>query len=97
MPESYPRKSGSERESVKVRDLRGFLESEVSSLGHWSTAAFAENGRNPRLRYGNDAPGDPLRLPTGSSRPLPPALGNPHTTRVPTFPQQRRLRGPFQR
>jgi hypothetical protein len=35
------RKFGSEQESVKVRDLRGFLESEVFSLGHWSTTAFA--------------------------------------------------------
>jgi hypothetical protein len=62
---------GSEQESVKVRDLRGFLKSEVFGLGQWSTAASAKNGRNPRFRYGNDALADLSRLPTGSSRFLP--------------------------
>jgi hypothetical protein len=50
---SSPRE-GSEQESVRVRDLRGFLKSEVFALGQWSTATFVENGRNPTLRYGND-------------------------------------------
>jgi hypothetical protein len=62
---------GSEQESVKVRDLRGLLKSEVFALGQRSTAAFVENGRNTTLRYGNDAPGDPLRLQTGVSDPYP--------------------------
>ena len=63
--------TGSEQESVKVHDLRGFLKSEVFTPGKRSTAVFAENGRNPRLRHGNDAPGDPLRLQTGVSHPYP--------------------------
>ena len=54
-----------------MRDLRGFLQSEVFGPMQWSTAASAKNGRNPRFRYGNDAPKDLSRIPTGSSRFLP--------------------------
>jgi len=76
-------KYGSERESVKGLDLRCFLRSEIFSHGQCSTAAFGENGRNLRLRYGIDAPGtrcdtqleipnhNPRRLETRTHRGFP--------------------------
>ena len=84
-PYSYSHRKilGSERESVKVLDLRCFLRSEIFSHGQCSTAAFGENGRNPERRYGNDAPGircdsqteisnrNPRRLETRTQRGFP--------------------------
>ena len=39
--------------------------------------------------------GESVATPNGNFQPLPSVLGNPRTTRVPTFPQRRRLRAPL--
>lgn len=78
---------GSIRESVKSPDLRGFLKNAVLGFEHGRQSGVSKNGPNLGVRYGNDASGKTMATPRCEFR-LSPTLGNPHTPRVPTFPQR---------
>ena len=59
--------SGSAQQSVKVCILRGLLESDVFAREACPMATSHQNGQNPQVRYGNDAPGQPCRDPNWTS------------------------------
>jgi hypothetical protein len=81
--------NGSVQESGEVRILRGFLKGVHLSRITGSQIHPVRNATKPRACCGNDAP----RAENGDTDckvlALPSKLGNPHRTRVPTFPQQR--------
>src|SRR5262249_1962178 len=61
------KKYGSAQQSVKVCILRGLLESDVFAREACPMATSHQNGQNPQVRYGNDAPGQPCRDPNWTS------------------------------
>jgi hypothetical protein len=72
-----------------VRILRGFLKGV-----HWSRITGSQihpvrNATKSRACCGNDAPRAEKRDTDSKVLALSSELGNPHRTRVPTFPQQR--------
>ena len=74
-----------------------FFASDVFALGQCPMAASHQNGQNPEVRCANDAPGQPWSVPNRTFRPFPRRIGNPHQTRVPTFPQRRPRRAAWPR
>jgi hypothetical protein len=84
--------SGSARQSVKVFILRGFLETHVLVLRSRQRRHLHQNGRNSRFAVEMTLGGDLRRHLGRRFVARPPELGNPHQTRVPTFPQRRRRR-----
>ena len=66
-------------------------------LQHRPTPTFARNGQNCWVRSGNVAPWDLRRHLYAELSLRPTELGNPHQTRVPTFPQRLRRRYPLWR
>ena len=77
------------QESGEVRILRGFLKGVHLSRITGSQIHPVRNATKSRACCGNDAPRAEKRDTDCKVLALPSELGNPHRTRVPTFPQQR--------
>jgi hypothetical protein len=82
-------KLGSVQESGEMRILRGFLKGAHLSRTTGSQIHPVRNATKSRACYGNDAPRAGKRHTACKVLAAPSELGNPHRTRVPTFPQQR--------
>ena len=72
-----------------MRILRGFPKGVHLSRITGSQIHAVRNATKSRAGCGNDAPRAEKRDPDCKVLALPSELGNPHRTRVPTFPQQR--------
>jgi hypothetical protein len=72
-----------------MRILRGFLKGAHLSRTTGSQIHPVRNATKSRACYGNDAPRAGKRHTACKVLAAPSELGNPHRTRVPTFPQQR--------